>query len=263
MNKKTIFITGAGQGIVKATAQLFAKKGWFVGLSDINQQNLDNLASELGKENCVSYFMDVQDIPQIKKVIAEFGQQTGGRMDVLFNNAGILFTGGFGEKVALEKQHSLVNINLNGLLSVSHIALPFLKATPKSTLMSMCSASSIMGNPDLTVYAATKSAVKSLTEGLNMLFKKDDIHVTDLCPGNVKTDMLIPEQEHMGLTDKMMSLGPEDVAMMAWNALSSKKVHHYKGANIKLVLYLRWLLPYSVFQSILTGVFFKDVIAKN
>ncbi len=263
MNKKTIFITGAGQGIGKETALLFAKKGWFVGISDISHENLENLSNQIGKENCATYLMNVQDISQIEESITDFGKKTLGKMDVLFNNAGILFAGGFGEKVALENQHALVNINFIGLLNVTQIALPLLKFTPKSTIINMCSASSVMGNPDLTVYAATKSAVKSLTEGWNMLFKKHDIHVTDLCPGYVKTQMLVTEQEHMDLTDNMITLGPEDIANMAWNAIGSSKVHHYKDPITKLSLVLRWILPYSIFQSLLERLIFKSVIEKN
>ena len=171
MSKKSIFITGAGRGIGKATAQLFAQKGWFVGLSDINKSEIETLAKEIGTENCSTHIVDVRNIEAIRKAITEFGQLTNGQMNVLFNNAGILFSGGF-EKVPLAKHKAIVDVNFTGQMNVTHIALPLLKATPKSAIVTMCSASSIYGNPELTAYAATKSAVKSLTEGWNLF----DLH---------------------------------------------------------------------------------------
>lgn len=170
MNKKSIFITGAGQGIGKATAQFFAEKGWFIGLSDINETELQKVAKAIGEENCSIHIVDVRNVEQIQTAIKAFGQRIGDKMNVLFNNAGIVITGGF-ENVTLEEHKRVIDINFTGQMNVTHIALPLLKATPKSAIVSMSSASSFYGNPEIVAYAATKSAVKSLTEGWSLLFK--------------------------------------------------------------------------------------------
>ena len=91
MNKKSIFITGAGRGIGKATAQLFSEKGWFVGLSDINQSEIEMLAQELGQDNCSTHKVDVRDISEIQKAITDFSNLTEGKLNVLFNNC-LLYT---------------------------------------------------------------------------------------------------------------------------------------------------------------------------
>ena len=262
MNKKSIFITGAGRGIGKATAQQFANEGWFVGLSDINQQEIETLAHELGTENCSTHKVDVRDIEEIQKAIGEFSKLTNGEMHVLFNNAGILYSGGF-EKVALEKHKAIVDINITGQMNVTHIALPLLKATPDSYVITMCSASSMFGNPELTAYAATKSAVKSLTEGWNLLFKKHDIHVTDIIAAFVKTSMVTDEQEAMDLPDKDVKLKPTDIAQAVWKAAHSKKVHHYVGADAKLLRFLKWILPYPPFIGLIAKMSYTETIKNN
>jgi len=259
MNKKSIFITGAGRGIGKATAQLFAQKGWFVGLSDINEQEIETLAQELGKENCSTHKVDVRDIAAIQQAISEFSEITNGQMNVLFNNAGIVFSGGF-EKLSLEKHKAVVDVNFIGQMNVTHIALPLLKATPKSSIVTMCSASSMYGNPELTAYAATKSAIKSLTEGWNLLFKKHDIHVADIIPAYVKTAMVTDEQEAMLLPDKEVKLTVNDISKAVWKAAHSKKMHHYIGFDSNLLRFSKWLLPQSILLFILKNSFYKEAL---
>ncbi|MEM6724221.1 MAG: SDR family oxidoreductase [Bacteroidota bacterium] len=262
MNKPSIFITGAGRGIGKATAQLFASKGWFVGLADISEKEIKRVAEELGAENCSTYTLDVRNTDQILQAIDAFGQQTNGQMKVLFNNAGIVLIGGF-ENVSLEQHKAVVDINFTGQMNVTHIALPLLKATPNSAVVTMCSASAIYGNPEITAYAATKSAVKSLTEGWNMLFKKDDIHVADILPAYVKTDMVMDVQEEMKLTDKNVKLTAHQIAQAVWKAAHSKKIHHYVGTDANLFRWVKWLLPKPLFLAILKMGLYKEALERH
>ncbi len=262
MHKKSIFITGAGRGIGKATAQLFASKDWFVGLSDINEAELAALAQDLGPEHCSSYLVDVRVVDEVKKAIADFGFQTDGRMDVLFNNAGILFSGGF-EKVPLEKHKAIVDVNITGQMNVTYLALPLLKATSNSTIITMGSASASYGNPELTAYAASKSAVQSLTEGWNLLFQKYDIHVADINPAYVKTTMVSSEQAAMQLPNKEVKLSAEQIAKAVWKAAHSKKVHHYVGGDAQLFRWTKWLLPQPLFLAILKKKAYEKALEKN
>ncbi len=85
-DRKTIFITGAASGMGRATARLFAKKGWFVGIYDVNEQGLEALASEIGAENCHSRKLDVTDRSAYQAVLKEFDDTAGGRLDVLLRS---------------------------------------------------------------------------------------------------------------------------------------------------------------------------------
>lgn len=260
--KKSIFITGAAKGIGKATALLFAKKGYFVGLSDINESDLQKVAKEIGTENCSTYILDVRDLDQIENAIKDFASKTEQRMDVLFNNAGILFSGGF-DKISLEKNHLIADVNFKGVMNMTYLALPLLKKTPKSAIINMCSASSFYGNPELTAYAASKSAVKSLTEGWNMLYKKYDIHVADLIPTYVKTDMVTDEQNAMKLDDKDIKISAEEIAQYVWEAAHSNQIHFYIGTDSNLLRFSKWLLPPPIFKEVLKLKAFSFAIDKN
>lgn len=262
MSRKSIFITGAGRGIGKATAQFFAQKGWYVGLLDMNEEELKVLQQELGEENSSIYLADIREVEQVQDAISSFGKITEGQMDVLFNNAGILFSGGF-EKVLLEKHKAIIDVNITGQINVTHIALPLLKSTPNSTIINMCSASSMFGNPELTAYAASKSAVKSLTEGWYLLFKKHGIHVADILPAYVKTPMVTDEQANMALPDRDVKLSADQIAKAVWKAAHSKKLHHYVGTDARLLKVVKWLLPQSWLLAILKKGFYEEALRKN
>lgn len=262
MSRKSIFITGAGKGIGKATAKLFVQKGWFVGLFDMNAKEIEILASELGEDTCSMHTGDVRNVSDIQSALDEFSGKTDGRLQVLFNNAGILLIGGF-EQVPLEKHKAIVDVNITGQMNVTHLALPFLKSTPDSRVITMCSASSLYGNPELTAYAASKSAVKSLTEGWNMLFKKYNIHVADIIPAYVRTPMVTDEQEAMALPDRDVKLSAEQIAEAVWKAAHSKKMHHYVGADAKLLRFAKWLLPEFMLTAILRNSYYKEALRKN
>src|SRR4051794_38040098 len=87
--RQSIFITGAASGMGRETARLFHSKGWFVGGYDVNDEGLAALRAELGPEDCVVRKLDVTDRADYRAALAEFGEATGGRMDILYNNAGI------------------------------------------------------------------------------------------------------------------------------------------------------------------------------
>ena len=95
--RKSIFITGAASGMGLETARLFAKNGWFIGICDVNKQGLESLESEIGAENCHTSVLDVSDRAAYQKVLKAFGEKTKGKLDVLYNNAGIIMGTLFGD----------------------------------------------------------------------------------------------------------------------------------------------------------------------
>ena len=87
--RKSIFVTGAASGIGKATAKLFADRSWFVGLYDVDEAGLAETEKEIGEENCIKSKLDVRSRDDWNAAVNAFGEATGGRMNVLFNNAGV------------------------------------------------------------------------------------------------------------------------------------------------------------------------------
>ncbi len=168
--RKSIFITGAASGIGRATAVLFAEKGWYVGAVDVNEERLKTLAQELGPDDCFWRYLDVTERAAFDQVLEKFGKNTSGKIDILFNNAGIAAFGNFDE-IPYEDTMAVINVNLIGVVNGIYAALPMLKATEDSLCFTTSSSAATYGSPGLAIYAATKHAVKGLTEALSVVFR--------------------------------------------------------------------------------------------
>lgn len=245
--RKAIFVTGAASGMGRAAAKLFATKGWFVGGYDLNEQGLKSLSDELGPGMCVTGLLDVTDKAAFDAAVAAFGSASGGRMDVLFNNAGIGESGWF-EDVPHDRAMRLVDINLKGVINGAYAGLPLLKATPGSLLFNNASSSATYGMPRLAVYSATKHGVKGLTEALAIEWARHDIRVADALPGLINTPLLQNTPNHSGdgaprPTDQAPARGPfrliepEEVAEALWECANTPKpkLHWYVPKGIGMI----------------------------
>jgi NAD(P)-dependent dehydrogenase (short-subunit alcohol dehydrogenase family) len=212
----SIFITGAGAGIGRATARLFAERGFVVGLFDVDERALDETAR--GMDRVVKRRLDVTDEGSFAEAMGAFGDATGGTLDVMFNCAGILRTGRF-EDVSMADNDAQIAVNLRGVILGTRLALPLVLKGGLRRIISMSSASAIYGVPDLAVYSATKFAVRALTEALDLELRPRGVHVCDLMPGYVNTSMV------SSLSFKPASIKTlgvrhtaEDVARCVWDA---------------------------------------------
>src|SRR5580698_1497875 len=113
--RKSIFLTGAASGIGYQTALLFADKGGFVGGYDVNADGLRALQQTLGAANCVIRKLDVTDREDYRQALAEFAEATDGKLDILYNNAGI-GGGGLFADLPFEIVLAVVNTNFVGVL---------------------------------------------------------------------------------------------------------------------------------------------------
>lgn len=246
--RKAIFITGGGSGIGRAVAQFFADKGWLVGLADVNRVGLDETAALLPEGQSTRHVMDVRDRDQWTAALNEFAQASGGRLDVLFNNAGI-GTGGHFPDVAADDADRLIAINFGGVVNGIYTALPLLKATPGSVILNTGSASGYYGIAGLAVYSATKHAVRALTEALDIEFTRYGIKVRDLMPGFIDTPLLnhVANNSNEPVRDRLNQGGIEispvaTVAAAAWEAVHGEKLHTPVGQSAKRMAFIaRWV----------------------
>jgi short-subunit dehydrogenase len=239
---KSVFITGGARGIGFETARLFLSQGWYVGIFDQDQVALDVAYRTLDSDHLMSYQGDVLDAEAIRYALDHFTQKTEGRLDVLHNNVGILDVGEF-EELSVAKHLQIVDVNLKGFIITTYTTLPFLKKAHGACIVNMSSASAIYGNPEITTYAATKAAIKNLTEGWNIAFKKHQIKVVDLLPIYVRTRMVDDYHlKYRNLKLKNVKLTPESVAQVVWRAVHGNRIHHYLGWETKIYARLvNWL----------------------
>ncbi len=244
VQRKSIFITGAASGIGKETALLFAEKGWFVGLFDLNEDGVKQLSKQIGNDTSCYGKLDVSDEKSYEDAIELFSNQTNGLMHALFNCAGIMRMGSL-DDVPLDQQILTLRINVEGVIIGIYKALPLLKRTPNATVISMSSASAMYGVPDLSVYSASKFAVKGLTEALNIELERHNIHVTDIMPLYVNTGMVSSQEHKAGTLEKFgAKLVPSQIAEVVWQSVQTKKVHWVPTLKLKTLKLLSRYFPF-------------------
>ena len=184
---KVIVITGASSGIGEASARLLAEHGAKVVLGARRTENLEHIATEIrdrgGEAACMA--VDVADLDAVKNLI-NFAQHTFGRIDVIFNNAGVMPLSPMSE-LKIEEWNRMIDINIRGVLNGIAASLPLMQAQGSGHVINTASIGAHVVVPTGAVYCATKYAVWAISEGLRQ--ESRDIRVTTICPGVVETEL--------------------------------------------------------------------------
>lgn len=242
---RAIFITGGGSGIGRATAQLFAARGWRVGLADVNGEGLAETRALLPAGTAKTYRMDVRDRDAWAASLEAFVGRAG-RLDVLHNNAGV-GTGGPLAAMSFDDIDRTVGVNLLGVINGAKIGFPHLAATPGSCLLNTASASAIYGSAGLATYSATKFGVRALTEALDGEWHAAGVRVRALIPGFIETPLLSGAVGNRTIRDRVRDMGleltpVEAVAEAAWAAVHGDALHTYVGRTARRLRFAaRWL----------------------
>jgi NAD(P)-dependent dehydrogenase (short-subunit alcohol dehydrogenase family) len=259
MATKSIFITGAASGMGREGAKLFHGKGWRVGAVDRNDEGLDSLTRELDADRLWTRAVDVTDKSAFGTALADFcADNSGGGLDMMWNNAGIGETGWF-EDVPYDAAMRVVDINFKAVLTGAYLSLPFLKKSPGSLMFSTASSSATYGMPRLAVYSATKHAVKGLTEALSVEWGRHGVRVADVLPGLIETAILTTTPDHSagGGTmpmDAIRARAPKtgmfrlmpasSVAEAAWRAYHQpSRLHWYVPPSVRWIDRVKGLSP--------------------
>lgn len=245
--RPSIFITGAASGIGLATAKRFASAGWFVGLADINEAGLAAALETIGASNGVTVALDVRDRGQWTAAIATFAAASGGRCDVLFNNAGIARYGWF-EDIPPEDADLEIDINIKGVINGAYAGLDLLKATPGSRLINMASCAGLYGPARLAVYGATKFAVRGLSEALDGEFARHGVAVKCIMPWFVETPILDTATRGTnaairdGLSQQPVYTADE-AAEVVWTAAHGSELHYVVGKAAQRLRFAARFMP--------------------
>jgi len=241
--RKTIFVTGGGSGIGRAIAVRFAREGWFIGLGDINEAGMAETEALLPGGYTFCQPMDVADREDWDDGLRIVARASGGRIDVVANNAGISL-GGPLEEYEQDEIDRILDVNLKGVIYGAQAAYPWLKQTaPGSCLLNTASAAALYGMANQSLYGACKAGVRSLTESLDAEWAPDGIRVRSLMPSFIDTPLLqnTPNRKrNAAIRDAVVEAGleftpVEEVAEAAWRAVTGDKLHHVVGKSARMM----------------------------
>ena len=186
----TVIITGASQGIGKATAVLFAQNNYNVVLAARQPDRLEAVGQEIRAKggNALVVPTDVTDVEQVNALV-EIALDTYDRIDVLVNNAGICMTAPMAQ-TTLEDWEQILKVNLWGYIYPIYTLLPHFLERKTGTIINVGSFGGIMPLPNMTAYCTSKYAVTGLTETLRLELEPKGIHVCGVHPSVTDSDFL-------------------------------------------------------------------------
>lgn len=222
---KVVLITGAGSGIGQASARIFAGEGARVAVVDVNLEAAQETAKQIADigGHAVAIQCDVSSASGVKLMVDE-AIATFERLDVLFNNAGIVLPK-YIEEIEEDEWDRLFDVNVKGtFLCIKH-ALPHIRAV-RGSIVNMGSMTGLAGQQRNPAYSATKGAIAALTRSLAIDLAPEGVRVNSICPAGVLTPLLEkwfaqqenPEEFRRG-QDLSHMLGrtaePEEIARVA------------------------------------------------
>ncbi|TMV10195.1 SDR family oxidoreductase [Ruegeria sediminis] len=237
---RTIIVTGASSGIGRAAAELFLSQGWKVGLLARRLDVLEEMAE--GKENALPLAADVTDPDAVVAAFRDFTDWTG-RLDVLFNNAGIFAPGGTIDEIALEDWYQSVNVNLNGMFLCARAAFRGMRhQDPQGgRIINNGSIAAHVPRPNSVHYTATKHAITGLTRSLSLDGRAFNIACGQIDIGNARTPMV------QGLVDAALAEGREPDPTMAVEDAARSVLHMASlplEANVQFMTVMATTMPY-------------------
>jgi 3-oxoacyl-[acyl-carrier protein] reductase len=244
LNDKVALITGGAAGIGKVTAERFIQEGAKVIICDVNEQDGQETASELG-EDCTFYTVDISNRQSVQKwvdqVIAEFE-----RIDILVNNAGILRDatlvkvkdGKLINQMTEEAFDSVISVNLKGVFNCTQAVAPHMIRQKSGSILNATSVVALDGNFGQTNYIAAKAGIVGMTKVWARELGRFNVRVNAVAPGPIMTEMLssMPEP-HLAEWKKHQPLGrfgkPEEVAN-AYLFLASDEASFISGTVLRV-----------------------------
>ncbi len=233
LDDKVAVITGAGSGIGEAGSHLFAREGAAVVVADVVRERVDGVVGAIRERggDALGATTDVSRLADVEAMVAA-AVETYGRIDILWNNAGIVrevFTPI--EEIPVETWHEVLGVNLHGVYYCLRCVIPHMKAQRKGAIVNTASIAGLVANiPGRAPYTASKGALVSLTRLLALELAGFNIRVNCIAPGRVRTDIRgsIPERpaenrfgvdwsypDPLPVTDATRVAEPEEIAQTA------------------------------------------------
>ena len=190
---KGVIVTGGASGIGKATAERFLEEGAKVAILDVSKKNAEVALKELKKKGFTPLILtgDVAKSSDVKKMVSTAKAKLG-RIDVLFNNAGILVEGSV-EDVTEKDWDRIMAVNVKGVFLMSKEVVPIMLRQRKGAIVNNASCSGLVGDRNAVAYNTSKGAVVLMTKCMALDYAKKNIRVNCVCPGEIDTPMFRQE----------------------------------------------------------------------
>lgn len=247
MSTKFALVTGASDGIGFEFCKELASKGYSIVLVARNTERLEAAAKHLNDSFHVQTHIISCDLtePSAAQTLFNKVKALGVNVEVLINNAGMLFNGFFAD-IALSSQANLLQCNVVALSSLTHLFLGEMTLRGSGRIMNVASTAAWMAIPRQNVYAASKAYVLSFSHALAEELKAthSNVTVTALCPSYTNTKMLDNPEQGAGINvPKFMQLSSDDVARQGIKACLAGKHTCIPGWSNIFAMFILQLLP--------------------
>ncbi|MEZ0487230.1 SDR family NAD(P)-dependent oxidoreductase [Fibrella aquatica] len=249
---KTALITGATSGIGRELANLFAKDGYNLILVARGDDSLQQLAQSYENQFGIKTTLITKNLAddQAGQQVYDEVQQQGIKVDVLVNNAGMGEYGMFATETDLQKEVDIIHINVIALVKLTKLFLKDMVQRNEGKILMLGSVASVIPNPLMAVYGATKSFVYSFSEALRNEIKDTNVTLTVLMPGATDTDFFNKAGAmNTKAQEKALETPAADVAKTGYDALMSGKDKVVHGVANKASVAMAHLLPDSAVTS--------------
>lgn len=196
---KVAVVTGGASGIGKATAERFMEEGAKVAIIDVSQRLGEETLSEMRGRGFEPLLLvgDVTNSSDVKRMVGEILDRFG-RMDVLFNNAGILVEG-TAEEVTEEDWDRIMAVNVKGVFLMAKEVAPLMVKQGGGVIVNTASCSGLVGDRGAIAYNTSKGAVVLMTKCLALDYALKNVRVNCVCPGEIETSMFLQEVARRGI----------------------------------------------------------------
>lgn len=198
LDGKIALITGAGSGIGRATAMLFAREGASVAAADWDEAGAKNTVAEIGK-NAIAIKVDVSRAAEVEKMVATTVKHFG-RLDILYNNAGVCVPN-MVHTMTEEAWDRTININLKGVFLGCKYGLPELMKKG-GVILNTASVAGLEGHCGLPDYCASKHGVIGLTKSIALDYAQYNVRANCICPGTVATNIMAPTLANLSAEER-------------------------------------------------------------
>lgn len=255
MIKKVAWITGASSGIGEAVAQKYIAEGWSVILSARNEKELLRVKNESSRPNdCAILPLDLIEqtsFPEkVKEAIGIFGH-----VDVMLHNGGISQRS-LAKETSIDVDRRIMEVNFFGTIALTKELLPHFIERKSGVFAVISSLVGKFGSPFRSSYAASKHALHGFFDSLRAEHFEDNIQVTLICPGFIKTKISLNALTADGSPLKEMDeaqangMSPENCAKAIFRSISSKKEEVNIGGKERMAVYLKRIFP-SIFSKLI------------